>query len=102
MAMLVSVQRKRFDPLGCDRDLPITGTFYPAGFPLHIATNSRHVLEAAVESWSHCECEHDVEPVRLRVVIEPEGELAGKPRFRYQGHLLSVVSDADNFCSADM
>jgi hypothetical protein len=100
--MLVSVHRKRVDPLGRDLDLPLTGTYYPAGFPLHIATNSRHVLDAALESWHHCAREFDVEPVTFRVVIEPEGELADVPTFRYQGHVLSAVSDSHNFCSTDM
>jgi hypothetical protein len=103
MGILVSVaQRTRFDPLGHGLELPLTGTFYPAGFPLHIVTNSQQVLDAATESWGHARREYDTDPIRFRVVVQPEGELAAQPSFRSQGHLLSVVSDADNFCSADM
>ena len=41
MHLREAVQTKRIDPLLCDLDLPLSGTFYPAGFPLHLATNSR-------------------------------------------------------------
>jgi hypothetical protein len=101
MGNLVTVTGKRFDPLLRDLELEYKGTYYPVGFPLHIATNSQHVLEAAAESWSHWRQEFDVEPITFRVVIERDGELAGKPTFRMQGHLLEVVSDANNFANAD-
>jgi len=58
------------------------------------------VLEAARESWGSYGPEFDCEPVRLRIVVEPEGEHAGEPSFRQQGHLLSIVSDRGNFGSA--
>ena len=92
---------KRFDPLLRDIELPCQAMFYPAGFPLHLSTNSHHVLEAANESWRYWEREFDVEPITFRVVIGPEGDLAGEPVFRMQEHLLHVVSDAHNFGAAD-
>jgi hypothetical protein len=92
---------KRFDPLLRDLDLPLRATFFPAGFRLNIATNSRDVLEAAAESWGHCVQEFEGAPLEFRVVIQPEGELARQPTFRMQGHLISVVSDAANFAVAD-
>src|SRR5215472_8297142 len=100
--MLMPVTGKRFDPMLRDLDLPLAGMFFPGGFPLHVATNSRHVMDAARESWEHSTQEFDVQPLRLRVVIQPEGDLAVEPCFRQQGHLLSVVSDANNFASADL
>ena len=95
------VTGKRFDPLLRDLDLCHTGTYYPVGFPLHVATNSPQVLEAAAESWGHWRQEFDVDPIHFRVVVERDGELAGQPTFRMQRHLLEVVSDAHNFASAD-
>jgi hypothetical protein len=95
------VQTIRIDPLLCDLDLARSGTFYPAGFPLHIATNSRHVMEAASESWAPCRRAFDTPPLEFRVVVEPEGDLAQEPTFRMQGHLLSFVSDAHNFATGD-
>src|ERR1022692_1161129 len=96
-----AVQTERIDPLLCDFDLALSGTFHPAGFPLHISTNSRHVLEAAAESWAPFAREFDTPPLEFRVVVEPEGELAAEPTFRKQRHLLSFVSDAHNFAAGD-
>jgi hypothetical protein len=95
------VHTKRIDPLLCDFDLALSGTFHPAGFPLHVATNSRDVLEAAAESWAPFPREFDTPPMEFRVVVEPDGDLAGEPRFRKQRHLLSFVSDAHNFATGD-
>ena len=100
MSTLVAVP-VRPDPMLCDLELPLRGRFYPAGFPLRIATNSRHVLESAEESWSTWGQEFDVAPMRFRVVIHPEGERSGEPVFRVQDRLLQIVYDANNFASAD-
>jgi hypothetical protein len=96
-----AVQTTRIDPLLCDFDLALSGTFHPVGFPLHLATNSRHVLEAAAESWAPFLRESDTPPLEFRVVVEPGGEIAAEPRFRKQRHLLSFVSDAHNFATGD-
>ena len=101
MPLQEAVQTKRIDPLLCDLDLALSGTFHPAGFPLHIATNSPHVMEAAAESWALVRREFDTPPLEFRVVVEPEGELAAEPVFRKQLHLLSLVSDAHNFATGD-
>jgi hypothetical protein len=92
---------KRIDPLLCDLNLALSGTFYPAGFPLRLATNSRHVLEASAESWAPFPREFDTPPMEFRVVVEPAGELAAEPTFRKQLHLLCFVSDAHNFATGD-
>jgi hypothetical protein len=96
-----AVQTKRIDPLLCDFDLALSGMFHPAGFPLHIATNSRHVLEAAAESWAPFNRAFETPPMEFRVLVEPAGELAAEPTFRKQRHLLSFVSDAYNFATGD-
>jgi hypothetical protein len=95
------VETKRIDPLRCDLELAHSGMFFPAGFPLHIATNSRHVLEAATEAWAPFHRQFDTPPMKFRVVVEPEGERSAEPTFRLQGHLLSFVSDAHNFAAGD-
>lgn len=84
-----------------DVDLPLSGTFYPAGFPLHLATNSRDVMEAACEAWGPWERAFDSEPLEFRVVVEPGGEMAGAPAYRVHAGLLSFVADAHNFATAD-
>ena len=47
MSTVESLGTKRFDPYLRDLDLPLRATFFPVGFRLNIATNSRDVLEAA-------------------------------------------------------
>uniref|UniRef100_Q01S15 Hpr(Ser) kinase/phosphatase n=1 Tax=Solibacter usitatus (strain Ellin6076) TaxID=234267 RepID=Q01S15_SOLUE len=96
-----AVHTKRFDPLLCDFEFPLSGTFHPAGFPLHLATNSRDVMEAAAESWNPFPRLFDTPPLEFRVLVEPAGELAAEPRFRKQRHILSFVSDAHNFATGD-
>jgi hypothetical protein len=95
------METKRIDPLGCDVELAHSGVFYPAGFPLHIATNSRDVLEAAAEAWAPFHRQFDMPAMKFRVVVESEGERSAAPTFRLQGHLLSFVSDAHNFAAGD-
>jgi hypothetical protein len=85
-----------------DVELAHTGTFYPAGFPLLLAANSHHVLEAADESWRYWSREYETEPIRCRVVVEEEGELAPPPRFRQDEHLVHIVSDPHNYATVDL
>jgi hypothetical protein len=93
----------RRDPLAIDAALPLRATFHPAGFALHIATNSRHVLEAAAEAWDDYPAQlHDCDPLHFRVLVRPGGALCGLPVHRAQGHLYAVVSDLDNFAALDL
>jgi hypothetical protein len=92
---------KRYDPLLSGVDLPLAGTYYPAGFPLHLATNSRHAMEAACEAWGAWEPLFDRTPLDFRVVVRPEGEVSAAPVYRVQAGLLSFVADAYNFATAD-
>src|SRR5581483_11901175 len=41
------------------------------------------------------------EPLRLRILVHPEGPLSGQPVHRMQGHLYSVVADPHNFAHVD-
>jgi hypothetical protein len=91
----------RPDPLLCHVDLPLRRAYQPVGFRLHLATNSRDVIDAADECWRDYEPEFACEPMELRVVVEAEGGLASEPSFRLQRNLLSIVSDAHNFAVVD-
>jgi hypothetical protein len=84
-----------------DVELPLSGTNYPAGFPLHLATNSHHAMEAACEAWGAWELIFDRKPLEFRVVVRPEGEASAAPVYRVQAGLLSFVADAHNFATAD-
>ena len=39
------------DPVLSAFELPLRARFYPFGFPLDLATNSDHVMQAAEEGW---------------------------------------------------
>ena len=91
-----------FDPLVSRIDLPFSAKFYPAGFTLDLTSNSGEVIEAATETWGGWAKEFECEPVSIRVIVQEQGPLAPQPSFRRQGHLFSIVSDADNFAVADL
>ena len=93
--------KERYDPLLSDIDLPLSGAFHPAGFPLHLATNSHHVMDAAFEAWGAWERAFDTDPLRFRVIVRPGGEASAAPTYFVQSGLLSFVSDAHNFATAD-
>ncbi|HLI82388.1 MAG TPA: hypothetical protein VKV17_00635 [Bryobacteraceae bacterium] len=90
------------DPLQIGVSLPLSGTYYPGGFAVSLATNSQDVLDAAAECWGESKQEFAIEPVQIRVVVQPEGSLSPEPTFRCQRHLLAIVGDADNFAIADL
>ena len=65
------------DPLLYTTPLPYVGRYYPYGFPVDIATNSRAVLEAAQESWALYTARFDKPPLRVHVIVSEDG--AGLP-----------------------
>jgi hypothetical protein len=93
---------KRIDHLRSKVPLDLKETYYPVGFRVEIATNSRDVLRAAEEAWGHYGPEFECEPVRFRVLVGPEGGLSEIPSHRMQGHLYSIVSDPYNFAHIDL
>jgi hypothetical protein len=102
VSTLVGLAQRRQDPLGIQLGLSLKGTYYPLGFPLQLSTNSPDVLSAAEESWGDQTRDFAAEPLVMRVVVHPEGELSGQATHRKQGHLYCVVSDADNFAHVDL
>ncbi len=89
--------KKKLDPLLHDAALPLTATFFPLGFRLEIATNSREVLQAAAESWGAWRPGFDQAPVRLSVVVEPGGDAPQEPVFRARGAQFAIVSGPADF-----
>ena len=97
MGLANALETAPHDPLFHRVDLPLTGSFFPLGFRVEIATNSRDVLEAAAASWGGYAPEYPYPPVELRVMVQPSGDLAPEPVFRNQRRLFSIVADRDNF-----
>jgi hypothetical protein len=95
-------QVRRQNPLLGGVDLPLSATYYPAGFPLEIMTNSRDVVESANESWGLWSSEFDRPPARISVIVQAGGMLAPPPSYRRHGRLFCIVSDADNYAIADL
>lgn len=77
--------------------------FYPMGFPLEVETNSPAVIEALRKSWQNFSPQFAEEPVRMSVgVTESKGQdPVTTPAIRSRMNLLSIVSDAGNFLTAD-
>jgi hypothetical protein len=91
------------DPLLASQEFSYSRTLFPLGFPLKIETNSEDVLEAAAASWSFFPCAFEEEPIVLSVGVSDgtERSLPRPPTFRSRNHLLSIVSDAENFLVCD-
>jgi hypothetical protein len=60
------------------------------------------VLAAAEEASGSYAPEFACEPLRLRILVQPEGGLVQEPAYRLQGHLYAIVSDACNFAQIDL
>jgi hypothetical protein len=91
------------DPLLSLEPLPYRLTCYPLGFPMTIATNSEVVLDAARASWGRYPHSFEAAPFEARVLVSSEnfGPFPPPPRYRGQGHLLSIVSTRDNHAVSD-
>jgi hypothetical protein len=92
----------RYDPMLSDVELPLARIFHPAGFPLHLATNSPLVIDAACESWGAWDRMFDTGPLQFRVVVRPQGGPSPAPAYRVHAGLLSFIGDRDNFATADI
>lgn len=83
--------------------LTTTATFFPLGFPLEITTNSAEVMEAASEGWGNFVQVYEEAPARVHIQVQPgSAHLPGAPTFRWEGHLMSIVSDAANVAICDL
>lgn len=96
------LQRSLAGPLRREIDLPFQRAYYPHGFRLDLASNSREVLDAAEENWGMYEPEYGDPPLTLRVLVQPGGELSPPPVHRLLGHLYSAVASRENYALIDL
>lgn len=90
------------DPVLADFELSRAGLFYPLGYPMRIESNSGEVIAAARESWSGFSRCWDEVPIQISLgVSESATPLASRPSFRSRDHLMSIISDAENFVTCD-
>lgn len=92
------------DPLLSKLPFPHRAVFYPMGFPLEAETNSPEVIAALRKSWHIFPSQFSEEPLRMSVGVSPGHgqEPPAPPLLRSRSHLLSIVSDADNFLTCDL
>jgi hypothetical protein len=91
------------DPVLSSFDLPLRSRFYPFGFPLDLATNSDHVMEAATEGWGHFAPRFDAAAVRLHLAVAPGSDAPLPPQsmVRSREHLMFYVANSENFMVCD-
>ncbi len=92
------------DPLLTRIPLEHEALYYPYGFPVRVRSNSATTLRAADRSWSTYRQRHDQAPLEIRLALSASSSpgCVEPPVFRSQGHLLSIVSDRENFAFLDL
>jgi hypothetical protein len=89
------------DPFLREASLEHRFIYYPLGFPLHLKTNSVAVVKAAEAAWGDRPQAFEKPPLELRVIVEPGGDRPPDPVYRGQAHLMSIISDHENFAVCD-
>lgn len=84
-------------------EFPLSGTFYPLGFPMSLRTNSAAVLELAEELFGMFKQEHHTVPVRVDMYVTEGGssECPPPPVHRFIWPMRLSFSDANNFMIYD-
>jgi len=91
------------DPVLSAFELPLRATFHPFGFPLELATNSEHVMQAAEEGWGMFTRQFEAAPVRLHLGVAPgsDAPLPAQSTFRSRENLVFAVANLENFLVCD-
>jgi hypothetical protein len=89
------------DPFRREVKLELESVYYPLGFPLQLATNCAEVNNAAREIWGRYPQAFEQPPLRVRVVVEQDGDHPPVPVYRGQEHLMTITADARNFAVCD-
>ncbi len=92
------------DPLLTRVPLQHEALYFPYGFPVRVRSNSTITLDAAARSWSTYRRRYDQPPLDIRLALSESSSqgCVEPPVFRSQGHLLSIVSDRENFAFLDL
>jgi hypothetical protein len=92
------------DPLLSKVDLAFSVILYPLGFAVEIRSNEHAVIAAAMESWGGLPSQHNTPPMLLKITVTEVSSLEcpPAPKTRAQGHLISIVADADNQVVCDL
>lgn len=104
MPLAIALEPTINDPLLTRVPLDYDAVFHPYGFPVRLRSNSRLTIEAADMSWSTYRRKFTCPPLDVRLLISESNKpgCTEPPIFRSQGHLLSIVADAENFACLDL
>lgn len=103
-AIDTSIRGRPQDALLCNMNLPLSGIFYPLGYPVEIITNDSSVLDAAHDSFGHVLVGRPCAALQVRVGVS-HGNGFGcppEPTRREYNHLYSLVADVDNQAVLDL
>ncbi len=89
------------DPFLRETPLEHRCIYYPLGFPLQLKTNSLEVLNAAEATWGGRPQAFAKPPFELRLIVDAGEAHPPNPVYRGQEHLMSIVSDSENFAVCD-
>src|SRR5262249_45213317 len=89
------------DPFRREVQLELQSVYYPLGFPLELATNSREIHKAAGEIWGQFPQAFDKPPLRVHVDVEPGGPCPAPPVYRGREHVMIIAADAKNYAVCD-
>lgn len=92
------------DPIQANTILSHHQTYFPLGFPVTIATNSREVLQAADQCWGRFTQLFERDPIQLRICVSAGDSsiCPPNPTHRMHNHLITKASDSDNFGVCDL
>jgi len=92
------------DPLLTRTALQYKAEFFPYGFPARFRSNSRLVIDAAELSWGSYKRHFACAPLDVRLMVSESSSpaLTEPPLARSQGHLLTIVGDAENYVCLDL
>jgi len=97
-----AIETRINDPLLYRTPLPYEGRYYPYGFPVDVASDTREVLDAAQESFGAYAPRFDRPPLCVHVLTtQGSGNPPPEPVLRGQRNLQTWVSDHENFAVID-
>jgi hypothetical protein len=87
-----------------DGNLLYTDVFYPLGFGVELATNSREVLDSAAEVWGHLHARQIASTIQIRILINESSATDCPSAPTYMGHryLMSLIADSNNYAICDL
>jgi hypothetical protein len=103
-AHIIDAEDSAGNPLLINEAFPYRQVFFPLGFAVEVETNSPAILLAAAESWKSYPRVEATPMLTIALAVRQTTATACPPTpvLRAQGHLLTIVADAENFAACDL